>query len=52
MGYLNDRRDRAWRPCQVIKENKHWGSLLSVVGLGLAKHGGEFARHDQGDESR
>ena len=53
IGYFNDRRDRAWRPCQVIKDNKaHLGSLLSGVGLGLAKHGGEVARHGHGDESR
>ena len=47
MGYLNDRRDRAWENKQA-----HLGSLLSGVGLGHANNGGEVARHGQGDESR
>ena len=53
IGYVNDRRDRAWRAVPSYQgEQAHLGSLLSVVGLGLAKHGGEVARHGQGDESR
>ena len=33
-------------------QQAHLGSLLSGVGLGHAKRGGEVARHGQGDESR
>ena len=34
IGYLNDRRDRAWRPCQVIKENKlTWEVFCLALGL-------------------
>ena len=37
IGYLNHHRDRAWRSCQVIKENK---LILEVfcLGLGLELH--------------
>ena len=36
IGYLNDRRDRAWRPCQVIKENKlTWEVFCLALGLDL-----------------
>ena len=34
--YLNDRRDRAWRPCQVIEENKlTWEVFCLALGLDL-----------------
>ena len=36
IGYLNDCRDRAWRPCQVIKENKlTWEVFCLALGLDL-----------------
>ena len=36
IGYLNDSRDRAWRPCQVIKENKLiWEVFCLALGLDL-----------------
>ena len=36
IGYLNDHRDRAWRPCQVIKENKlTWEVFCLAFGLDL-----------------
>ena len=34
-GYLDDRRDRAWRPCQVIKENKLTWEVFCLALLGL-----------------
>ena len=36
IGYFNDRRDRGWRPCQVVKENKlTWEVFCLALGLDL-----------------
>ena len=36
IGYLNDHRDRAWRPCQVLKENKPtWKVFCLALDLDL-----------------
>ena len=36
IGFFNDRRDRGWRPCQVIKEKKlTWEVLCLALGLDL-----------------
>ena len=35
IGYLNDRRDRAWRRCQVIKENKLTWEVFCLACLDL-----------------
>ena len=38
IGYLDDPLDRAWRPCQVIKENKLTWEVFCLA-LGLDLHG-------------
>ena len=51
-GY-NDRRDRAWPPCQITNmKNKFLGDLFSGVGLGFAEHGGESRVMVRADGSR